>query len=115
MHLRVIDDPARIKRYQNYLSEKLCKGERRKGRVGFQGGNMEIDLYWFPRYQFWWGYERADNRHWNAFGHTNHPKDASTSMNITCEINFAFRHTWRVAGAFVEDEGGGFTWYTAEK
>lgn len=106
MHLHVIDNPARIKKYQNYLSEKLCKGERRKDRVGFQGGNMEIDLYRFPRYGLWWGYERADNRHWNAFGHTKDLRDASGSANIICEINFAFRHTWLVAGAFVEDEKG---------
>lgn len=111
MHLHVIDDEDRITKYQDMLADRLRKaGELRRGMWGHQGGNGGDKMHWFPDDGFWWGYERLvedpNPRHWNAFGLTE-PTGGLTSHSIACEINIPLSNgTWRVAGAFVEDDSG---------
>lgn len=112
MRLRVIDDKNRISKHQNTMAGRLREaGELRSGRWGYQGGAGGDKMYWFPDDGFWWDYQKPVEgpapRHWNAFGLTE-PAGGSAPHSITCEINIPLSNgTWRVAGAFAEDDGGG--------
>lgn len=111
MRLRVIDDGNRITKHQDALAGRLREaGDLRSGRWGYRGGTGGDKMYWFPDDGFWWAYQKpvegTGSRRWNAFGLTE-PAGGMVSHNITCEINIPRSNgTWRVAGAFVEDDNG---------
>ncbi len=70
--------------------------------VGYRGGTVKTDLFWHQELKFWYGSEKAWNRHWNIFGNR-HPESVP-SHQILCEINVPYEgRNNLVQGLFVRD------------
>jgi hypothetical protein len=71
--------------------------------VGFQGGAMELDVFWHPEIQLWAATQQLDTRYWFGFG-TQRPE---ALMGIACEINIPLQGiNRRVAGLLGHDDQG---------
>jgi len=73
--------------------------------VGYQGGNVELEVAWLPSVGIWSGSRKIENRYWNAFG-IGEP-NAHNSNSIICEINFPLvGKSARIQGIMARDEHG---------
>ena len=101
-----------ISNLQQRLADRLQEAGNLKALIkcGFNGGHTDIPAYWFSEEKFWWGYEKlcgeTESRHCNAFG-LEEPLRDDKIYDIVCQINISFSNpTWRVPGAFAEDQSG---------
>lgn len=106
--LEIIQDRKAIKDAQEYLASRMYESADDVGqtRVGFQGGTKEIEYCWYEELHLWASFTDAENRYWNAFGMEN-PREASTTTDITVEINPPHEGIHRrIAGAFAKGRDG---------
>ena len=101
-----IYDAAQVSAAQAEFEERLRSGATVTAvSVGYQGGNIKMEVAWQPTVGIWSGSKRLENRYWNAFG-IGEP-DARSSNSITCEINFPLSGmNARVQGVLAKDEHG---------
>ncbi|MHA1958951.1 MAG: hypothetical protein ACW99U_01890 [Candidatus Thorarchaeota archaeon] len=107
--LRVLEERSEIAEVQDRFEKELNnnKGIRGTILVGYQGGSSELEVTWNQELGIWWGFGKAKNRYWNAFG-TEEPEWNSTyTQRITCEINPPFEGISRYAqGVYARDQEG---------
>ena len=107
--LRIVEDVEKISAIQKELSEKMIAlGKQKTITIGYRGGSVRQQAYWFPEYGFWWSYgDEGHAKHWNAFGiPDDESKLESKNQNITCQINFPKDPKKKTAGVLVSSGGG---------
>lgn len=105
--LVTVDDEREIARLQALLEERV-KAEAEtpvRCNLGWQGDDLEADVFWLSRYGVWVAFDEADGRYWTPLG-TAKPV-AGRSLDITCEVNVPFAGVnRRVSGVFARDYAG---------
>lgn len=74
-------------------------------KLGFQGGSLELPIYWHPDVPLWVALhpDHPEGRYWCAYGN-NDPTGVSM-LSITCEINPHRDGDYsKCAGLFVQDD-----------
>lgn len=99
-----------IEQCQEWMAREIGDaGEHVTRIVGHQGDARDRDVVWIEKYGFWWCYEDADTRHWNAFGIADSAAPLPERVSITCEINPPVESTNnQPAGRFLKDNKGGY-------
>ena len=102
---RILTSRAEISRAQKTLFAQIAKGKMMKRSVGYQGGSVNLNVYWHPAIGIWGAQNFGDNRYWTSFG-LQDPTDHQ-SLSISVEINSPFEGTNRQAqGVFLIDDEG---------
>lgn len=111
MPLFVIEDAKQVKLAYKKLKEKLISQSDKHGKinVGWFGGNMDLEVYWFAKHKFWWGSRIGQWGYWNPFGigtENNEPEwNSGHSHNVTWQFNpLSSGNSWRKASTFVKDQ-----------
>jgi len=105
--IQIIEDIKEIEKIQGDFFNIITKilNIETKSSLGFQGGNFKTSLYHSSDYDFWYSFEKIDNRFWNGFG-LGEPKE-NKNVSILCEINFPyFGIDRRIAGVLAKDYKG---------
>ena len=103
--MRVIDDKGQTQREQDRLADRLRRGVNRGfQKLGFQGGSLRVEIYYFPEHHLWWGHRSPKSRHWNAFGVWDGNAWTGNGEHIICEANPRIKPV-STAGAFAEKDG----------
>src|SRR2546430_575249 len=104
--LNYIYDATQVLAAQTALEGRLrSTATIRTGRVGYQGGNVEMEVAWQPSVGIWSGSRKLANRYWNAFG-IGEP-NAHSSNSIICEVNFPLSGmSARIQGVLAKDQNG---------
>lgn len=106
--LKIIQEEQTIKRYQQQFikSFKPFADEKILVYLGHPGASVKARVFWSGRLGIWFVFQKTkEGRYWNVFG-TGKPK-TSTTIPITCEINFPLRGIdRRIGGALAKDSTG---------
>jgi hypothetical protein len=106
--LKLLEDESVIQRYRRQFirSFKPCWDEKIQVTLGHPGGAVKAKVFWSNRLGIWMHQEKiSQNRRNHAFG-VGKPNETS-SVPITCEINFPLRGIdRRTGGALARDRQG---------
>ena len=102
---RILTSKAEIAHAQKRLFAQISKGKKMSRSVGYQGGSVDLDVYWHAPSGIWGGQAYVENRHWTAFG-IQDPTNKN-GLSISVEINSPFEGTSRqIQGVFLKDDRG---------
>lgn len=106
--LKVLDDESAIRKYRQQFikSFKPFIHEKIPVTLGHPGGTAKAKVSWSESLGIWMFHEKiSESRFWHAFG-IGKPS-GSSSIPITCEINFPIRGIdRRIGGALAADNDG---------
>ena len=102
---RILTGKSEIAKAQKIFFARIAKGRKMIRSIGYQGGSVEIDVYWHPALGIWGGQSLVENRYWTAFG-VQDPTNQK-GLSISVEINSPFGGTSRqIQGVFLKDDRG---------
>lgn len=102
---RILTSKAEIAQAQKKLFAQIAKGKKLSRSVGYQGGSVDLDVYWHAPSGIWGGQSHVENRYWTAFG-IQDPTNKN-GLSISVEINSPFEGTSRqIQGVFLKDDRG---------